>query len=124
MSDPFELPPGAAAPRGPVAVAGGLSPQAWDDLFPGAKEKREEQQEKGWAFAQRYLVFQGATADPRARDLLEHWTQMVRRKVVPPNASLGELAATNAVREFVEAIHAQIELALNGPQQPPPRTKP
>lgn len=124
MSDPFELPPGAAGPRGPVTVAGGISPQAWDDLFPGAKEKAEQQAHDGWLFAQNYLVFQGATADPRARTLLEQWTQMVRRKVVPVNASQGELAAANAIREFVEGLHAQIELALKAPQQPSPRTKP
>lgn len=118
MSDPFELPPGAAAPR----VAGGLSPQAWDDLFPGAAEKRAEQEEKGWLFSQKYLVFAGATADPRARELLEQWTQAVRRKVVPLNAGLGEYAAANAMREFVEQINAQVELALKGPQQPAKRT--
>lgn len=120
MSDPFELPPGAAAPR----VAGGISPQAWDDLFPGAKEKRDKQELDGWHFAQKYLVFAGATADPRARELLEFWTQMVRRKVVPPAAGLGEHAAANALREFVEGINAQVELAIKGPQQPIPRTIP
>lgn len=96
----------------------------WDDIFPNAKKEREDQEEKGFIFSQKYLVFAGATADPRARELLEQWTQAVRRKVVPPAAGLGEHAAANGLREFIEGINAQVELAIKGPQQPKPRNIP
>lgn len=112
MSDPFEI------PARPLQVAGGMPPHAWDDLFPGAAQQRKGQEKEGWLFAQKYLVFKGATSDPRARELLEHWTQMVRKKVLSPNAGWGEYAAANALREFIEAIHAQADLAISGPAQP------
>jgi hypothetical protein len=98
------------------------TPEAWDDIFPGMAEKRAEQEEKGLLFAQRYLVFAGPTSDARARQLLEHWTTTVRRRTLPPSASHAEHAAHNAFREFVEAIHAQIEFAMNGLNQPRPKT--
>lgn len=93
-----------------------------DWLFPNAGEQRAQAEEKGLVFAQKYLVFAGPTADPRARDLLEHWTKVTRRKRPPDNASLGELAAHNAFAGFIEAIHAQIEFAQNGQNVPKPRT--
>lgn len=94
-----------------------------DWLFPKAKEQRAEQEEKSLVFAQKYLVFGGPTSDPRARDLLEHWTMVARRKRLPDNASLGELAAQNAFSRFIEGIHAQIEFAQQGQNVPKPRTK-
>lgn len=97
-------------------VAGGK----WDDLFPNAKKDREEQEEKGFLFAQRYLVFAGPTSDPRARELLEHWTMQVRRKVLAPTATVQEFAAANALREWIEGMWAQIEVAQKA-QQPKPR---
>lgn len=87
-------------------------PEDW--LFPDAQKQRKHMEEKGLVFAQRYLVFDGPTADPRAKALLEHWTRTVRRQKVSPSASAQELAYFNARREFVELIHEQIEIAQNG----------
>lgn len=82
-----------------------------EELFPGAAQRAQQTREKALVVAQKYLVFSGATADPRARDLLEQWTATIRRVSVPKNASAQEYAAVNALREWVEGIHAQIELA-------------
>lgn len=95
-------------------------PEDW--LFPQAEQQRAQQEERGLIFAQKYLVFSGPTADPRARELLEHWTKLVRRTRIPANASAQEYAAANSFREFVEGIHAQIEFANNGQNLPKPRT--
>lgn len=92
-------------------------------LFPDAEEQKAAAEEKGLVFAQKYLVFSGPTSDPRARELLEHWTAIARRKRLPDDASLGELAAHNAFSRFIEGIWAQIEFATNGQNQPKPRTK-
>lgn len=94
-----------------------------DWLFPEAEKQRAETEEKGLVFAQKYLVFNGPTADPRARELLDHWTALTRRKRVADDASLGELAAHNAMSRFIEAIHQQIEFAMQGQNAPKPRTK-
>lgn len=90
-----------------------------DWLFPDAGKQRAELEEKGLVFAQKYLVFK---AEPRARDLLAHWTALARKARIPANATLGEYAAANAFRELVEGIHSQIEFAENGLNQPRPRT--
>lgn len=89
----------------------GKQPDWLAELFPNAKAQQKEIREKGLLFAQKYLVFSGPTADPRARELLEHWTQKIRKTQLPKNASAQELAAHNAMREFVEAVHSQIEFA-------------
>ena len=90
-----------------------------DWLFPQAEQKKAEQEEKSFVFAQKYLVFK---QEPRARDLLAHWTVLARRQRVAANATVQEYAAHNAFREMVEGIHAQIEIAENGLNQPKPRT--
>lgn len=87
----------------------------FDWLFPNAQKQATEQREKGLLIAQKYLVFK---QDPRARELLEHWTVSVRRMPVPQDASVQVYAVRNAMREFVEGIHAQIEFAENGLNQP------
>ena len=94
-----------------------------DWLFPHAGAQKAEIQEKGLLFAQKYLVFGGPTSDPRARELLEHWTAIARRTRIPANASAQEYAAANAFREFVEGVHSQIDFASNGANVPQPRTK-
>lgn len=94
-----------------------------DWLYPNAGKQRAEMEEKGLIFAQKYLVFGGPTSDPRARELLEHWTRIARRKRIPANATVQEYATHNALRELVEGIHGQIEFAMNGQNQPKPRTK-
>jgi hypothetical protein len=93
-----------------------------DFLFPGAAQRRENEKQQGLVFAQKYLVFSGQTADPRARELLEHWTAQARKTRIPAGASAQEYAAHNAFREFVEGIWSQIEFANNGLNQPTPRT--
>lgn len=93
-----------------------------DWLFPKAAEQRAKQEEKGLVFAAKYLVFAGPTADPRARELLEHWTALVRKTPIPRGASVQEYAAANAFREFVEGIWSQIEFANQGQNVPKPRT--
>lgn len=95
-----------------------MAEEKWDDLFPGADKQRAENEEKGLVFAQRYLVFKH---DPRAQQLLEHWTAMVRNQAIAPNATVQEYAYFNSRREFIESIHAQILFASNGGNQPPVR---
>lgn len=84
-----------------------------DDIFPGAKAEREQMADRGRVFAQKYLVFQGATADRRAAELFTHWKNMIRRAKVNKSDPL-ELAAHNALREWIEGIDAQIEFATTG----------
>lgn len=86
-----------------------------DWLFPKAAEEKAAQEAKGLVFAQKYLVFK---QEPRARDLLAHWTTLARRTPVARTASVQEYSAHNAFREFIEGIHAQIEIAENGLNQP------
>lgn len=93
-----------------------------DWLFPHAEAQKAVQQEKGLIFAQRYLVFSGPTSDPRARELLEHWTRIVRKVPIERSASVQEYAAANAFREFIEGLHTQIEFAIQGQNAPKPRT--
>lgn len=93
-----------------------------DWLFPDRGQQKAELEEKGLIFAQRYLVFHGPTSDPRARELLAHWTRIARHKRIPANASVGEYAAHNAFRELIEGIHAQVEFAMSGLNQPKTRT--
>lgn len=94
-----------------------------DWLFPEAGKQRAATEEKGLVFAQKYLVFSGPMSDPRARDLLEHWTAIARKTRIPAGATAQEYAAHNAFREFVEGVHSQIEFANKGVNQPQPRTK-
>lgn len=92
-----------------------------DWLFPDKQKQQAKQEEKGLVFAQKYLVFAGPTSDPRARDLFEHWTALVRKTPIPRGASVQEYAAANAFREFIEGIHSQIEFAQQGQNVPKPR---
>ena len=95
-----------------------MSEENADWLFPKAEQQKATQEERGLIFAQKYLVFSGPTADPRARDLFEHWTALVRKSRLAATATVQEYAAANAFREFIEGIHAQIEFANNGLNQP------
>lgn len=93
-----------------------------DLLFPHAAKQKAKREADGLVFAQKYLVFSGPTADPRARDLIEHWTALVRKTPIPRGASVQEYAAANAFREFIEGIHSQIEFANQGQNAPKLRT--
>lgn len=95
-----------------------------DWLLPHAAQQRADLEEKGLIFAQKYLVFSGVTADPRARELFEHWTRTVRQQRIAPGATVQEYAHFNARREFIETIAAQIEFANKGTSVPKPRTSP
>ena len=93
-----------------------------DWLFPDREKQKKDLHEHSLVFAQKYLVFGGPTSDPRAREILEHWTKVTRRTRLPDNASHGELAAHNALARFLEGIHAQIEFAQQGQNVPQPWT--
>jgi hypothetical protein len=93
-----------------------------DWLFPKAGEQKAEQEQKGLLFSQKYLVFSGPTADPRARELFEHWTGIARKSRISASATVQEYAAANAFREFIEGIHQQIEFANSGLNQPKRKT--
>lgn len=91
-----------------------------DWLFPNAREQQTQIAQQGLEFARRYLVF---TRDPDAAAILEQWTTQVRKKPLSAGASLQEYAAANAIREFVEGLHAQIDFATKGLNLPTSRTK-
>ena len=60
------------------------------------------------SFAKNYELF---VTDPRGKAIFEHWEKTLLRKVTPADATLQEYAADNAVRDFINKIQAQIELA-------------
>ena len=95
--------------------------QAWQ--FPDAEQQKADMLEKGLLFAEQYTVFGGPTADPRARAILDHWTEKARCVRIAVNASAQEYAAHNAFRELVEGIHRQLAFASQGQNLPKPRTK-
>ena len=99
-----------------------MTEESADWLYPDREKQQAAQKEQGLLFSQKYLVFSGSTSDPRARELFEHWTRMVRTERIPRGASPQEYAAANSLREFVEQIHLQIEFASKGQNLPPVRT--
>ena len=91
--------------------------QEGDDPFETKKDTsaaKKENADLALIFAQKFLIF---TSGP-GKDLLEHWSKIVRNRKIAPNASHGELAYYNGMREFVEGLHQQIEFAQNGGQSP------
>jgi hypothetical protein len=70
----------------------------------------EGEKQKALDFAKLYLVFE---THPAAKAILAQWDKTLRRRRIAVNASLQEYAAHCAQRDFVEAIHQQIELAHN-----------
>jgi hypothetical protein len=88
-----------------------LEQEKWDDIFPDAGKKRAQQRDLGIAFAQKYLVFSGPTADSRARELFEHWLAGVEDQTIAPGASPQEYAYWEGRRAFVRGIQRQIKLA-------------
>jgi hypothetical protein len=87
-----------------------------DDPFQIANrpEVKKEDANEALIFAQKFLIFESGPG----RDLLAHWSNVVRNRKISPNASHGELAYHNGVREFVEGLHQQIEFAHNGGMSP------
>lgn len=85
--------------------------QAFDDRKSGRTEKENEEAALRWA-----QLIQATFATGAGAQVLKHWTTVTRQRRVAPNASQGELAYHNGVREFIEGIHAQIEFAMRGGQ--------
>lgn len=94
----------------------------FDIRSPEVIKQRREIEEKGFAFAQQYLVFAGPTADLRARQLFERWITEIENRDIAPNATHAEYAYWEGRRAFVRGIQRQIEFANNGLTQPTPRT--
>jgi len=78
------------------------------DSLPSAS--REMQRQKALDVARLYLVFK---EDARCRELLSIWDKTLRRRRIAADSSLQVYAAHNALRDFVEGIHEQIEFAQN-----------
>lgn len=77
-------------------------------------EAKKDNDQRALIFAQKYKLFESGAA----KELLDFWTRKVRYQKIAPNASAQELAYHNGAREFVEAIHLQIEFANNGGRSP------
>jgi hypothetical protein len=88
-----------------------------DDPFETKRDAvvaKKESANAALIFAQKYLVFETGVA----KELLDHWTRMIRYKKTAPSAAPTEFAYHAGFREFVESIHLQIEFAKNGGQSP------
>ena len=78
------------------------------------REAKKENDSAALIWAQKYLIFESGAA----KEILEFWARTTRTRKIAPNANATELAYFNGVREFVEGIYVQIELAKNGGQSP------
>ena len=78
-----------------------------DWLFP-SDEKRKAHRKEGEEIAALYRVF---VDEPRARRLLELWEERSLRKRTPPGSSHEEYARDEAIRDFVDGIHRQVQIA-------------
>lgn len=74
-------------------------------------DARREQHDKAVEFARNYEIFR---TDPRGIELLKHWDAAYRRKRTPVDAPVQVYAADAAVREFIQGIYDQIDLAAKG----------
>lgn len=84
------------------------------EAFDKRGEVKAEAKNDALIFAQKFLVFESGSA----KDVLDHWTRTVRHRAIAPSASATEFAYYTGVREFVEAIHLQMEFARSGGQTP------
>ncbi|MGH8235400.1 MAG: hypothetical protein ACREXP_00070 [Steroidobacteraceae bacterium] len=80
-----------------------------DWLADDGQQNRASQKKQALEFAQQYVYL--FADNPTGKRLLEHWTRTLGRKRTPVNATIQEYAATEAVRAFIEEIHAQINFA-------------
>src|ERR1017187_5059192 len=85
-----------------------------DNPFEIKKDVKKENADAAVIFAQKFKVFETGPA----KDMLDHWTRMVRYRNTAPSASATEFAYAAGVREFVEGIRLQIEFANNGGLSP------
>lgn len=81
----------------------------WLSTGPEPTDQQKAMQREALKLAQLHLAVFARNPDGVA--LLTQWTDRMRRKRVPVNASVQEYAAVEAVRDFIEGIHRQIELA-------------
>ena len=79
-----------------------------DDWLFQDDERKQKQRKAGEEIAALYRVF---VDEPRARKLLELWEERSLRKRTPPGSSHEEYARDEAIRDFVDGIHRQVELA-------------
>jgi hypothetical protein len=81
----------------------------WLNANSAVTDQQKTMQREALTLAQLHVaVF---ARSPAGADLLAQWTDRMRKKRVAVNASVQEYAAVEAVRDFVEGIHRQIELA-------------
>lgn len=81
-----------------------------DWMDPGQEVTKDAELQQAIDFAKLYLVFE---THPAAKAILAQWDKTLRRRRIAVNASLQEYAAHCAQRDFIEAIHQQIEFARN-----------
>lgn len=74
-------------------------------------EAREEQKNKAVEFAKNYEIFR---TDSRGVELLKHWDAVYRRKRTPVDSTVQVYAADAAMREFIQGIYDQLEIAAKG----------
>ncbi len=79
------------------------------DEFLNADAKRETLRVAGVDYALLYV--DAFVRNPAGARLLADWDERLARKTVATNAPITEYAANNAVREFVNNIKGQIQLA-------------
>jgi hypothetical protein len=80
-----------------------------DPRDPVDPARAEGQLQKAVEFAQLYEA--AFVKNPAGAMLLKQWDKTHRRRRVPVNAPITEYAAVEAVRDFIEGIYGQIELA-------------
>lgn len=72
-----------------------------------AQDNKDKQRQRGLEILNLYRVF---VETERGRALLAFWDERLLYKRTPPDASIQEYAADEAVRDFVAGIHKQINL--------------
>lgn len=91
--------------------------QEGDDPFETKRDAavaKKENADLALIWAQKYKVFETGPA----KDILDHWARTERHRKIAPSASATEFAYHAGVRELIEGIFLQIELANNGGRSP------
>lgn len=80
-----------------------------EDWLEGSPDKvRVDQRQQAIEFARNYEVFR---TDSRGAALLKQWDTVYRRRRTPVDSTVQVYAADAAMREFIENIYQQLELA-------------
>jgi hypothetical protein len=74
----------------------------------GGDEQIEKLKAEAIEFAKLYLIFE---LDERGRALLAHWEDVYARRRTPVDATINQYVANETMREFLQKIREQIELA-------------